>query len=83
MRTNKYYGWLPDIPDGRDFMYRLIRPKLRIPKSVDLTSFCSRVEDQGALGSCTSQALAGNIEFLDNRADFIYEDVSRLFIYYN
>jgi C1A family cysteine protease len=41
------------------------------------------VEDQGRLGSCTAQALAGNLEFLDKRPDTFYEDTSRLFIYYN
>ena len=77
------YGWLPDVPDGRDFLYKAIKPTVRLPGKVDLRVFCSKVEDQGALGSCTAQALAGNIEFLDNVADSAYIDVSRLFIYYN
>jgi len=41
------------------------------------------VEEQGKLGSCTAQALAGNIEYLDKKIDGSYTDVSRLFIYYN
>jgi len=77
------YGWHPDIPDARDFLYRAIEPVVRVPPSVDLSRQCSAVEDQGALGSCTAQALAGNLEFLDNLADGIYVDTSRLFIYYN
>ncbi len=77
------YGWIPDIPDARDYLYSSIRPRLRLPKAINLTQFCSTVEDQGRLGSCTSQALAGNLEFLDNRLDLRYTDVSRLFIYYN
>ena len=77
------YGWIPDRPDGRDFLYRAIRKKVRLDKTVDLRAQCSRVEDQGNLGSCTALALAGNIEFLDNRTDSEYADVSRLFIYYN
>lgn len=77
------YGWIPDIPDGRDYLYRSIQPRLRLPKEVNLAKLCSEVEDQGKLGSCTAQALAGNIEFLDNRLDAVYTDVSRLFIYYN
>jgi C1A family cysteine protease len=79
----RYYGWKPDVPDQRDFLYRAIRPVVRLPKAVDLSAYCSSVEDQGELGSCTAQALAGNIEFLDNKSDAVYEDVSRLFIYYN
>lgn len=77
------YGWLPDIPDQRDYLYGAIRPVIRLPDKIDLRCFCSAVEDQENLGSCTSQALAGNIEFLDNKIDSLYTDVSRLFIYYN
>lgn len=83
IRPARYYGWLPDIPDVRDFLYSAIRPRLRLPRAVDLTLECSAVEDQGALGSCTAQALAGHLEFLDNKTDHSYIDVSRLFIYYN
>src|SRR3989338_10715635 len=77
------YGWVPDIPDRRDYLYSAIRPVIRLPKKVDLREGCPEVENQGALGSCTAQALAGNLEFLDKRSDSIYVDVSRLFIYYN
>ena len=83
MRSYYKSGWLPDIPDRRDFLYSAIRPVIRLPKKVDLSSFCSRVEDQGGLGSCTAQALAGNLEFLDKKTDGAYTDVSRLFVYYN
>ena len=78
------YGWVPDVPDSRDYLYAAIKPrKLRTPAKVDLREYCSEVEDQGPLGSCTANALAGNLEFLDNQADSRYTDVSRLFIYYN
>jgi len=80
---NRTYGWLPDIPDQRDFLYKAIRPVIRLPRKVDLRGLCSEIERQGELGSCTAQALAGNIEFLDKISDFKYTDVSRLFIYYN
>ncbi len=83
MRTHKAYGWLPDIPDQRDFFYSAIKPKIRMPGEVDLRRYCSSVEQQGRLGSCTACALAGNLEFLDNRPDATYADVSRLFVYYN
>ncbi|MFH0838667.1 MAG: C1 family peptidase [Candidatus Omnitrophota bacterium] len=77
------YGWQPDIPDSRDYLYAAIKPVVRVPVSVDLTSGCSAIEDQGSLGSCTAQSLAGNLEFLDRQIDSVYTDVSRLFIYYN
>ena len=80
---NRSYGWLPDIPDQRDFLYKAIQPVIRLPRKVDLRGLCSDIERQGDLGSCTAQALAGNIEFLDKISDFKYTDVSRLFIYYN
>jgi C1A family cysteine protease len=83
MSSRRRYGWQPDIPDERDFLYGAILPVIRMPRKVDLGSACSSVEDQGALGSCTAQALAGNLEFLDNQIDDCYTDVSRLFIYYN
>jgi len=76
------YSWKPDITDQRDYIYK---PKLRLfsPKKVNLKKHCSKIEDQLDLGSCTSQALAGNMEFLDKKIDGVYTDVSRLFIYYN
>jgi C1A family cysteine protease len=77
------YGWLPDIPDQRDYLYRAIQPVIRLPGRIDLRGLCSQIENQGRLGSCTAQALAGNIEFLDNITDSLYTDTSRLFIYYN
>ena len=83
MSSKKYFGWIPDIPDQRDYLYQVIKPVIRLPKEVDLRNFCSSVENQRRLGSCTANALAGNLEFLDNKPDSIYKDVSRLFIYYN
>ena len=77
------YGWVPDIPDQRDYLYSAIKPVIKLPKKVDLREGCSEIEQQGKLGSCTAQALAGNLEFLDRRMDGVYSDVSRLFIYYN
>ena len=83
MNNKRHFGWVPDRPDQRDYLYRAIRPVVRLPKKVDLREFCSIVENQESLGSCTANALAGNLEYLDHRIDDVYEDVSRLFIYYN
>ncbi|MCK9542827.1 MAG: C1 family peptidase [Novosphingobium sp.] len=82
MTIKKNYGWIPDVPDQRDFLYKGTFSFL-LPSKVDLREFCSKIEDQGSLGSCTAQALAGNIELLDKKSDNDYADVSRLFIYYN
>lgn len=83
MLKSKFYGWVPDVPDQRDYLYRIIKPVIRLPERTDLRGSCSAVEDQGNLGSCTANALAGNLEFLDYKIDAQYQDVSRLFIYYN
>jgi C1A family cysteine protease len=78
------YGWVPDIPDQRDFLYSAIqRVPPVLPSRIDLRPLCSKVEDQGNLGSCTSNALAGALEFLEIKDKIHYADLSRLFIYYN
>ena len=78
------YGWIPDIPDQRDFLYGAVRPvAVTVPARIDLRSTCSPVENQGDLGSCTGNALAGAIEFLEDKDKVKFTDASRLFIYYN
>ena len=52
-----------------------------LPAAVDLRSWCSPIEDQGALGSCTAQAGVGLLEYYENRAFGQYLDGSRLFLY--
>ncbi|HEX9020383.1 MAG TPA: C1 family peptidase [Nitrospirota bacterium] len=78
------YGWQPDLPDHRDYLYSAVRPvPAKLPSRVDLRKFCSKVENQGSLGSCTANALAGALEFLEIRDNVHFADLSRLFIYYN
>ena len=78
------YGWVPDLPDQRDFLYRAIRPAPGVvPHEVDLRPDCSPVEDQGNLGSCTANALVGALEFLEKKDSKPVKDLSRLFVYYN
>jgi C1A family cysteine protease len=81
---NSWYGWLPDRPDHRDKLYAAIAaPPKKLPKSVDLRATCSPVENQGDLGSCTANALFGNLEFLERKAGHAVTDLSRLFVYFN
>src|SRR5881394_1387171 len=83
-KVNAWYGWLPDRPDHRDKLYAAIaRAPAALPPAVDLRAQCSAVEDQGQLGSCTANALAGNLEFLEKKGGKAVTDLSRLFIYYN
>jgi C1A family cysteine protease len=83
--VKRVFGWVPDVPDQRDFLLKsVLKVPAKLPASVDLSKGCSKVEDQGELGSCTANALAGALEFLE-RKDKIkpFVDFSRLFVYYN
>jgi C1A family cysteine protease len=83
-RKTARYGWVPDLPDARDFLYAAPPATLAaLPPSADLRSGCPPVYDQGQIGSCTANAIAGAFEFdlkKQNLTDFM---PSRLFIYYN
>lgn len=88
IRQTKRYGWIPDHPDVHRPRYaKLCRDVIPItlPSSVDLrkTTFMPTPYDQGQIGSCTANAIAGAVQFVDRKeklADFM---PSRLFIYYN
>jgi C1A family cysteine protease len=79
------YGWIPDLPDNRDYVLRASpRALARLPVRVDLTKACPPVYDQGEIGSCTANAIAGAIEFDQMKQKMRgYFLPSRLFIYYN
>lgn len=51
------------------------------PASVDLRPFCSPIEDQLNLGSCTAHAGVGMLEYFERRAFGREIDGSRLFLY--
>lgn len=73
------FHWVRDKVDARDYAYQLTSTS---PASVvDLRVYCSPIEDQGNLGSCTGNAVAGAIELLNKRSGRTL-DASRLFIYY-
>ena len=78
------YGWSPDIPDQRDILFSAPLAKLGpLPAKVDLRKQCPAVYNQGQIGSCTANAIAGAFEFdlrKQKQTDFV---PSRLFIYFN
>lgn len=79
-----HYGWKRDLPDHRDHLYAAPIEYLQaLPPSVDLRPHCPPVYDQLSLGSCTSNAIAGAIEFDRKKQGLSDFTPSRLFIYYN
>lgn len=84
MATRYSLGWLPDLPDARDYMYAApLKVLKKLPVNTDLRGKCPPVYDQGELGSCTANALGAAFQFgqkKQKKKDFI---PSRLFIYYN
>lgn len=81
--TKNAYGWRPDLHDQRDLKFSNVRNVVSLPESVDLRQYCSTIDDQGNLGSCTANAGVALLEFLDNKPDGLYTNLSRLFLYYN
>lgn len=57
------------------------RPDL--PPAVDLSPMCSPIEDQGGVGSCTANSVAGALEYHQILHRHPMTDLSRLFMYYN
>ncbi|MFQ5813842.1 MAG: C1 family peptidase [Anaerolineae bacterium] len=55
--------------------------KVSLGPSQDLVSWCSPIENQGSLGSCTAQAGVAVVEYYQRRAFGTHIDASRLFLY--
>src|SRR5205807_9410667 len=83
-RKIRRYGWIPDQPDQRDHLYAAPAQFLTaLPPRTDLRRRCPAVYNQGELGSCTANAIAGAIEFDQMKQGVTEFTPSRLFIYYN
>ncbi len=86
-------GWIPSLPDLRDYTEKhpkiipmaekLGTVKARKPSvtRVDLRKWCSPIEDQKELNSCSANAAVGMVEYFENRAFGKHIDGSRLFVY--
>lgn len=89
-------GWHPDLADLRDFTLGaepiqkslrdrksiLVRENAKLPTKIDNRAWCSPIEDQRELGSCTAQAVVGAMEYMMRRGKpRAHEDGSRLFVY--
>jgi C1A family cysteine protease len=75
----RIYNW---VSDGEDVFGEPLNVHVtKLPPFVDLRSGMPAVYDQGSLGSCTANAIAGAFEYdMSPEKRFI---PSRLFIYYN
>jgi len=94
MKRMKGMGWMRDLPDYRDLLVespeiQTIRDKSKKvkkafkmrPTGVDLRPWCSPIEDQEDLGSCTANAGVALLEYFQRRAFGKHLDASRLFLY--
>jgi C1A family cysteine protease len=93
METAFGTGWLPPMPDMRDYSadhkdikkvaknLGLSSRSLSIPGSVDLRKWFSPIENQLSIGSCTAHAGMGVVEYFERRAFGKHIDGSRLFVY--
>lgn len=82
-----------EIPDSLKFEKPLMAT---LPQIVDLTGYCSPIQNQENIGSCTAHAMSGMLEYIELRdfrkgltmqieefAGIGLQHPSRLFIYYN
>ena len=82
------YGWRPDLPDARDQLFTPPPSTGPLPASVSLRDKLPACFDQGQLGSCTGNAIAGAVLFAEiaslngTAKTNPPETPSRLFIYY-
>jgi C1A family cysteine protease len=94
MLHSKYaLGWIPDLPDHRDYTFRseILKKEMDqmgmgelnddIPSSVDLRKWCSPIEDQTPLNSCTAHAGTNLLEYFMIKTTGKYINGSRLFLY--
>jgi len=88
------FGWRRDLPDHRDYTQEHAAVKLILgsskplqaakstrPATKDLREYCSPIENQDVLGSCTAHAGVGLMEWFQRRAYGKHLNMSRLFLY--
>lgn len=85
MHSSKHvYNFRADLPDKRDFRFKATEQVSALPTQVNLLHQQCPVVDQGQIGSCTANALAGFLGFIElQKKPVSFWPYSRLFIYYN
>ncbi len=85
--STEWYGWQPQLPDNRDFIYKTSKPIPKLlkllPSKVDLRPSCPAIYDQSNLGSCVANAVSFALRFDRKKQGLTDFSPSRLFIYYN
>jgi len=92
--TGRAFGWRRDLPDHRDYTPQhlavfstlaasqpLAAAATARPATKNLRPYCSPIEDQGNLGSCTAHAGVGLMEWFQKRVYGKHLDMSRSFLY--
>ncbi|MBN1994507.1 MAG: cysteine protease [Anaerolineae bacterium] len=59
----------------------VLETKKKLSPTQDLSRFCSAVDNQEYIGSCTAHAAVGLLEYFEKRAFGKHIDASRLFLY--
>jgi C1A family cysteine protease len=90
------FGWIRDLPSISDYSvdHPKVKPLLAKVKgagaapaaltlgaTADLRAWCSPIENQLSIGSCTAHAGVGMVEYYQRRAFGKHLDGSRLFLY--
>ena len=79
------YGWVPDLPDQRDFQLAAHRDfgATPQPQAVDLskTKFSPPIYDQKTMGACVGNSTARMFRFMHRKLGLGDFNPSRLFIY--
>lgn len=81
-------GWRAESPDPEDRLIRDNMSRMLLKESstngvLDLRKWCSPIENQRDIGSCVGNGVVGGLEFLEIRDGIPYQDLSRLFVYFN
>lgn len=79
-QIDRKFNLVKDKTDTRDYIFTASSTVGTIG-SIDLRPYCTTMEDQGRLGSCTGHAVTSAMEILLNRQNRRIE-LSRLFVYY-
>lgn len=93
-REGKGLGWIPDLPDIRDYNPEhkavskffekndLLTTSASTPSSIIIPdNDFSPIEDQQSIGSCTANAAIGLVEYYQKKTKGKHLDMSRLFLY--